>query len=253
MAFYFLKVSPISRCAASASVTVARRTNPPQADACDGPPFRATGGKVVDYNTLIGFDGSRYALWNQAHRAERRPSSTVAREYIVALFVELSPRQNIDVARAFATWLHQRHGIATDLTVHDLDSDLPYASILTTTRAVTDNQLGAKAALEWAETKRDQAGLESKYHDQYEIREMWAHCANQCFAELDLTVRIDHRMLTWFSLTPQQASLQSKVADSQWGDLIYQRNFLTKEIARLKAKERRTSRASSIQDLATSV
>jgi ATP-dependent exoDNAse (exonuclease V) alpha subunit len=52
----------------------------------------------------------RASLWNAAESAETRKNARVAREYLVALPVELSPPQRLELVRAFSQELSDRYG-----------------------------------------------------------------------------------------------------------------------------------------------
>jgi hypothetical protein len=52
----------------------------------------------------------RSNLWNSAESAETRKDARVAREYLVALPVELSPPQRLELVRGFSQELSDRYG-----------------------------------------------------------------------------------------------------------------------------------------------
>src|SRR5271170_2892015 len=56
----------------------------------------------------------RASLWNMAESAETRANARVAREYLVALPVELSPAQRIGLVRGFSQELANRYRFALD-------------------------------------------------------------------------------------------------------------------------------------------
>jgi len=56
----------------------------------------------------------RASLWNAAESAETRKNARVAREYLVALPVELSPPQRLELVRGFSQELSDRYGFAVD-------------------------------------------------------------------------------------------------------------------------------------------
>jgi len=53
-----------------------------------------------------------------AERAENRSNSWVAREYEIALLHELSKAQHVELTRAFAAQIANRHGVAVDFAIH---------------------------------------------------------------------------------------------------------------------------------------
>ena len=92
------------------------------------------------------------SLWNAAERAETRANARVARAYTLALPAELASPRRTALARDFARFLVERHGVAVDLTLHAPTSygeaRNHHAHLLATTREVTALGLGAKAAVE---------------------------------------------------------------------------------------------------------
>jgi ATP-dependent exoDNAse (exonuclease V) alpha subunit len=140
-------------------------------------------------------------LWNGAERAEVRSNARTAREYLVALPAELSPRARIELVAEFSRELVERYRFALDVTIHaprSLPGSDPrnfHAHLLATTRDVTPTGLGAKTALEWSDTHRRQMGLQSAVGELLYVREHWATAANAALARENLNTRIDHRTL----------------------------------------------------------
>ena len=129
----------------------------------------------------------REALWNAAEAAESRKNSVTAREYEVALPAELSAHQRQEAARAFGGWLADRFGVAADIAVHapgrEGDSRNHHAHILTTTREVGPDGLGAKTrALD-----APQSGAVE------EVRAQWAETVNAHLERAGVVERVDHR------------------------------------------------------------
>lgn len=137
---------------------------------------------------------TREQLWNMAELAEKRKDSCVAREYEVALPHELTHDQRTALAQEFCKHIASSYGVAVDLCIHrPTDKEVAkgadprnfHAHILTTTRVITDNGLGAKADNEKAGRNRKK-DLES-------IRIAWQDFANEHLAKAGLDERIDHR------------------------------------------------------------
>jgi len=143
----------------------------------------------------------RSMLWNAAEAAESRSNARVAREVMVALPAELSHEQRVALARGFSQELADRHGFALDLAVHaprlgaDRDPRNFHAHLLTTTREVTTEGLGAKTALELNDSMRLQRGLEPFYNELLWTRERWAAVTNEALLAARVAARIDHRSL----------------------------------------------------------
>jgi ATP-dependent exoDNAse (exonuclease V) alpha subunit len=141
--------------------------------------------------------GDRQTLWNQAESAERQRNARVAREYTVALPHELTPRVRIELARDFAQHLADRYGTAVDLAVHGPtargDPRNHHAHILATTRELTADGLGRKAAIELSTESRHERGLPHVAAEYRALRAQWAELANERLREAGLAVRLEPR------------------------------------------------------------
>ena len=143
--------------------------------------------------------GDREKLWNTAERAEKQSNSRVAREYQVSLPHELSTSQQVALARAFSLELAERYNVAVDLAVHlprpDGDPRNFHAHLLTTTREVTPNGLGAKVGLDMKNGERRRRGLSEPRQEIHMLRERWAVVTNEALREAKVDARVDHRSL----------------------------------------------------------
>ena len=135
---------------------------------------------------LVGWTGSRSDLWNAAESAERRKDAKVAREYEIALPAEASDDDRQSMVERFSQWLHDRYGIAVDWAIHSPppkgDQRHWHAHILTTTRAVTDGQFGAKTRI-----------LDCKQTAQTEVEAIRAEWSQRCVAATHDREKWDHR------------------------------------------------------------
>lgn len=156
-------------------------------------------GKFADDDMSWALD--RANLWNMAERAESRSNARVAREYLVALPVELSPQQRVALVRGFSQGLSDRYGYAVDVAIHaprDFPGSDPrnfHAHLLTTTRVVATEGFGAKTTLDMSDRNRRIAGLEPAINELLHVRERWSTVANEALREADVAARIDHRRL----------------------------------------------------------
>jgi len=161
--------------------------------------------EIVLPSQLAGDDVSwaldRANLWNAAEHAETRKDARVAREYLVALPVELSDEQRLALTQSFARELSDRYRFALDVTIHaprDYPGSDPrnfHAHLLATTREVQERGLGAKTTLEWNDKRRHEVGLGPAVGELFHVRQRWAEATNEALREADLRVRIDHRSL----------------------------------------------------------
>src|SRR3546814_7363396 len=82
----------------------------------------------------------RERLWNAAELAETRKNATVAREYEIALPVEMSADERRELALGLARDISERHGVAVDVSIHapgrEGDPRNHHAHLLTTTRRI---------------------------------------------------------------------------------------------------------------------
>ncbi len=143
----------------------------------------------------------RANLWNTAEAAESRKNARVAREYLVALPFELTPPQRVGLVKRFSQELSDRYGFAVDLAIHaprDFPGSDPrnfHAHLLTTTREVAIEGLGAKTTLDMNDGNRRQMGLGPVINELLYARERWAAAANQAMLEASIAARVDHRSL----------------------------------------------------------
>ena len=143
----------------------------------------------------------RASLWNAAEGAETRKNARVAREYLVALPVELSPPQRLELVRGFSQELSDHYGFAVDLAVHaprDFPGSDPrnfHAHLLATTREVQMEGLGAKTTLDMSDRNRRELGLPPAINELLHVRERWAAVTNEALQQAHHAVRVDHRSL----------------------------------------------------------
>jgi MobA/MobL family len=141
----------------------------------------------------------RTRLWNTAEAVEKRRNSRVAREFEVALPSELSADQRLALARNFAREISDRYGVAVDLALHDPkptgDPRHFHAHLLTTTREMTPDGLGAKVGLDMQALQRLRMGLPDHGTEFVAVRERWAGLTNAAFREANIEARVDHRSL----------------------------------------------------------
>jgi ATP-dependent exoDNAse (exonuclease V) alpha subunit len=149
----------------------------------------------------IDWARDRARLWNAAEDAETRKNARVAREYLVALPVELSPSERIGLVRGFSQELSDRYRFAVDIAIHaprDFPGSDPrnfHAHLLATTREVTTAGLAAKTTLELNDSKRRELGLDPVINELLHVRERWAMVTNEALRNVHSSARVDHRTL----------------------------------------------------------
>lgn len=154
----------------------------------------------------------RQTLWNAVEQIEKSSKAQLAREYEVALPVELSREEQIKLVRDFAKENFGDNGMCVDFSIHDKEDGNPHAHIMLTTRPIEqDNSWGVKQKKEYILDKNGQKQYDKKKQtykcktvkttnwDSKEFlqrsRESWAEKVNQELEKKSLPQRIDHRSL----------------------------------------------------------
>jgi ATP-dependent exoDNAse (exonuclease V) alpha subunit len=212
VAVYFLNLKTFGRSGGSSAVSAAAyRSGERIRDERTGKTYDHTDRQDVLHKEILvpsrfapaelSWAKDRANLWNQAEGAESRKNARVAREYLVALPVELDAQQRIELARGFSQELSDRYQFAVDLAVHapreypGSDPRNFHAHLLATTREVTREGLAAKTALELSDGKRRELGLKPVVHELLHVRERWATVTNQALEVAHIDARVDHRTL----------------------------------------------------------
>ena len=81
----------------------------------------------------------REQLWNAVEENEKTKDSRLAREFVVALPVELDKGSNISLLQDFIKKNFVDMGMCADFAIHDTDGHNPHAHILLTVRPLNEN------------------------------------------------------------------------------------------------------------------
>ena len=81
----------------------------------------------------------REQLWNAVEETEKTKDSRLAREFVVALPVELDKDSNISLLKDFIQKNFVDMGMCADFAIHDTDGHNPHAHILLTVRPLNEN------------------------------------------------------------------------------------------------------------------
>ncbi len=81
----------------------------------------------------------RAVLWNVVEATEKTKDSRLAREIIVALPVELTLEQNVQLIEEYVQTQFVSDGMCADVCIHDTDGHNPHAHILLTIRPLKEN------------------------------------------------------------------------------------------------------------------
>ena len=80
----------------------------------------------------------REKLWNAVEEVETAKDSRLAREFVVALPIELNREQQIELLQAFIQEQFVSDGMCADAAIHDTDGHNPHAHILLTVRPLDE-------------------------------------------------------------------------------------------------------------------
>ncbi|MHA6732330.1 Ti-type conjugative transfer relaxase TraA [Devosia sp. A369] len=141
------------------------------------------------------------AFWNRVENFEKRPDAQLAKEFILALPVELTTGQNIALMRQFVAEQILARGIVADWVYHDVPGN-PHVHLMTTLRPLTEDGFGAKKVPVIGEngavvrTRSGQIVYQLWAGDKDDflaIRQAWYNCQNHHLALNGHDVRVDGR------------------------------------------------------------
>lgn len=214
--------------------------------------YDRTTGEVFDYTRKRGvFDScilapdcapgwvyDRSELWNRVEEVERRGDAQLAREIELAIPVELSIEEGINLVKEFANDQFVDRGMIVDVAFHDLTSGNPHPHLLVSMREINENGFG----------KKNRA-----WNDRSLIatwREQWANYANRYLENACLDIRIDHRSFADQGLDktpkihmgPAVASMERQGIATRIGDINRHTEVVNaareREVAELEARWR---------------
>ena len=82
----------------------------------------------------------REQLWNAVEEVETAKDSRLAREFVVALPIELNREQQIELLQEFIREQFVSNGMCADAAIHDTDGHNPHAHILLTVRPLDEQR-----------------------------------------------------------------------------------------------------------------
>ncbi len=242
MAIYHLSVKTVSRAKGkSATAAAAYRAGESIVDERTGEVHDYTRKQGVISSTIVApsdapdWHHDRAQLWNQVEFSEKRKNSTVAREFEIALPIELSPDDREKLAKDFAAEIVERHGCVADVCLHKPDKKGDqqnyHAHILCSTRRLTADGFGEKTR----ELDDRKIGSSEVTH----WRERFATLQNKALEKAHSTARVDHRSLEDQSierlptqhLGPAASSMERKGIQTRRGDLNRAIAVINKELA----------------------
>ena len=152
----------------------------------------------------------RAVLWNAVEKIEKAKNSQLAREIQLALPVELSYMQNINLVREYVKKNFTDKGMCADIAIHDNKDGNPHAHIMLTMRPLNEDKTWGDKQKKVYEFDKDGNKIYDPKKRQYkcskvqttdwneqtkaeEWRAAWADTANRYLEELNHPSRIDHR------------------------------------------------------------
>ena len=122
----------------------------------------------------------RESLWSNVEKIEKRYDATLFKEIEVALPIELSHEQHIELIKQFIKDYIVKLGIVVDFSIH-MNPGNPHCHMMLSTRTITTDGFGNKNR-DWDSKKR-----------LHEWREGWAKVVNAHLKDAGCDVSIDHR------------------------------------------------------------
>lgn len=145
--------------------------------------------------------GASEAFWNKVEDFEKRSDAQLAKDITIALPIELSAEQNIELVRDFVARHITAQGMVADWVFHDAPGN-PHIHLMTTLRPLTEGGFGSKkVAVTGPDGKvlRNDSGKivyelwAGGLGDFNAFRDGWFACQNRHLALAGLDIRIDGR------------------------------------------------------------
>lgn len=151
----------------------------------------------------------RERLWNEVEKIEKAKNAQLAREFTVALPIELSDQQQKELLKHFVQEVFVDEGMVADIAIHRDDAKNPHAHVMLTMRPfLEDGSWGAKSKKEYildedGESLYTASGSKksrkidmndwNKREKIQEWRQAWALYANQHLALAGVAVEITEK------------------------------------------------------------
>ncbi len=145
--------------------------------------------------------GASEAFWNKVEAFEKRSDAQLAKDVTIALPIELSAQQNIELVRDFVARHLTAQGMVADWVFHDAPGN-PHIHLMTTLRPLTEDGFGSKkVAVSGPDGKalRNDSGKivyelwAGGLDDFNALRDGWFACQSRHLALAGLDIRIDGR------------------------------------------------------------
>jgi ATP-dependent exoDNAse (exonuclease V) alpha subunit len=174
----------------------------------------------------------RAKLWNAVEKKESAKNSVLAREYELALPVELSRAEQIKLVQDYVKSQFVNNGMCADIAIHDKKDGNPHAHIMLTVRPFEkDGTWGEKTKKEYIldrngnkqydpvkQTYKSRPVRTTNWEDKNFLiknREKWAELCNCEFEKKNISERIDHRTLAAQGITSRRPQIHLGAAAHQ--------------------------------------
>ena len=208
---------------------------------------------------------NRSVLWNSVETIEKSKNSQLAREFEIALPIELTKEQNLALVREYVKHNFVDKGMCADICIHDTGDGNPHAHILTTMRPInSDGTWGSKHKKDYI---LDENG--SKIYDKRkkaykckrvsttdwdeqtkaeEWRKAWAESLNLFLKRYEKEEQVDHRsylrqgkmQIPTIHLGSEAFQMEKRGIRTVRGDRNREVDSINQEIRRLSARIRRS-------------
>lgn len=123
----------------------------------------------------------RQTLWSTVEQSEKRCDAQLFREIEVALPVELTRIQMIELIKTYVDDYAIKYGMIADFSIHDKGDGNPHCHIMLTMREIDGEEFG----------KKNRDWNDKKFLDMW--RKGWEKCANAALKTAGQDVKIDSR------------------------------------------------------------
>ncbi|QEE43338.1 Ti-type conjugative transfer relaxase TraA (plasmid) [Rhizobium sp. WL3] len=141
------------------------------------------------------------AFWNKVESIEKRSDAQLARDVTIALPIELSTSQNIELVRDFVARQITARGMVADWVYHDVPGN-PHIHLMTTLRPLTEDGFGQKkvvvAGPDGRALRNDSGKIVYEIwaggrEDFNAFRDGWFACQNHHLARAGIDLSVDGR------------------------------------------------------------
>ena len=234
MAIYHCQMQKLTRNKGKSAVAAsAYRSGEKLTNKYDGITHNYTNRKDIPYSEIILPPNAppqfqnRATLWNEVEKKEKSKNAVLAREFNIALPIELTLEQQITLIRDYTKSVFVNDGMCADISIHDKNDGNPHAHIMLTCRPLSSEENKGDGI--WGDkekknrlkdkdgnyiydnaTKKYKCGKSIKLTkwDSFDFvpmcRERWAYFANEALKKAGHDERISHESLAAQGITDRK-------------------------------------------------